>query len=172
MIDIHIAKEEHIEALSELERAAAGLFSDIDLPDHLRNETISKQKLMDAQQMGLLLVALEDGTKPVGFAVTQKVGSILHLLELDVHPNYQRQGIGTELMKNIDMLAQKNGCWSITLTTFRHVEWNAPWYERQGFRILRKDEITEHLSNILAQEKAKGLDSTRRVAMKKQIVSA
>jgi GNAT superfamily N-acetyltransferase len=170
MIDIRIAKTEHIGALGEIEKSAAGMFSDLDLPARLRNETVSEQELIYAQRQGLLLVALEeDGNLPVGFAITQEAGSTLHVCELNVHPNWQRQGIGTALLNKIALLARNRGCRSVTLTTFRHVPWNAPWYERQGFRTLKSNEISERVRTILEQEKQKGLDPARRVAMRKNI---
>lgn len=169
MINIQIAAKEHISAFAEIERAAAGLFDEIDLPAHRRNETLSAQAHLTAQRQGLLLAALKDSQKPVGFAVTQRMGPFLHLRELDVHPDYQRQGIGTALLKKVIILAQDHGCHALTLTTNKFVSWNAPWYKRQGFRILRDDEIPDHLSHILNQERAKGLNPSRRVAMKRKI---
>jgi hypothetical protein len=44
MIEIRHAEEAHISALAEIERAAAELFSELDLPPHLRNETVSEQE--------------------------------------------------------------------------------------------------------------------------------
>jgi hypothetical protein len=44
MIEIRNAEEAHISALAEIERAAAELFSELDLPPHLRNETVSEQE--------------------------------------------------------------------------------------------------------------------------------
>ena len=44
MIDIRIAKKEHISALGEIERSAAGMFSELDLPARLRNETVSPRE--------------------------------------------------------------------------------------------------------------------------------
>ena len=41
---------------------------------------------------------------------------------------------------------------AVTLTTFRDVPWNAPYYERLGFRTLAADEITPGLAAIRAHE--------------------
>ena len=40
MIEICNAEERHISALPEIERAAAELFSELEWPTHLRNETV------------------------------------------------------------------------------------------------------------------------------------
>jgi len=169
MIKICNAEEGHISALAEIERAAAELFSDFDLPPHLRNETISEQEHLAAQRQGLLLVAIEDGLKPVGFAITTRVDSNLHLLEIDVHPQYQRKGIGFALLERIFALAQDHGCEAVTLTTHKYVAWNASWYEKQGFCILGDDNMPTYLRSIINREQEKGFDPQRRVAMRKTL---
>lgn len=169
MIEICNAEEGHISALAGIERAAAELFSELDLPPHLRNETVSEQEHLDAQQQGLLLVAVKNGFKPVGFAITARVDSNLHLIEIDVHPQYQRKGIGFALLEEIFALAQDHGCKAITLTTHKYVAWNASWYEKHGFCILGDDIMPTYLRSILNQEQEKGFDPQRRVAMRKTL---
>ena len=146
------------------------LFSNLDLPLHLRNETVSEQEHLAAQRRGLLLVAIEDGIKPVGFAISTRVDSNLHLLEIDVHPRYQRKGIGSALLERIISLAKDHGCEAVTLTTHKYVAWNVPWYEKHGFCILGDDNMPTYLRSILDREKEKGFDPKRRVAMRKDTI--
>jgi len=167
MIEICKAKEEHISALTEIERAAAERFSELDLPPHLRNETVSEQEHLAAERQDLLLVAIEDRIKPVGFAITARFDSDLHLIEIDVHPRYQHKGIGSALLARIFAMAQGYGCEAVTLTTHKYVTWNASWYERQGFCILGDDNMPTYLRSILDREQKKGFDPQRRVAMRK-----
>ncbi len=167
MIEIRNAEKWHISALAEIERAAAELFSNLDLPPHLRDETVSEQEHLAAQRQGLLLVALEDGIKPVGFAISTRVDSTLHLLEIDVHPQYQRRGIGSALLERIFSLAKDHGCKAVTLTTHKYVAWNMPWYEKQGFCLVGDDNMPKYLRSILDREQEKGFDPKRRVAMRK-----
>lgn len=170
MIEICTAKKWHISALASIERAAAKQFSELDLPPNLLNETVSEQEHLEAQQRGLLLVALENGNKPVGFAITKQVYSYLHLIEIDVHPQYQRQGIGSALIERVFALAQNHECEAVTLTTYKYVAWNAPWYEKQGFCILFSEDMPSYLLSILNHEKKLGLDPKRRVAMRKMLI--
>ncbi len=167
MIKIQFAEKSHIPALQEIERAAASIFNSVDLPEHLRSETISYQDHLNAQQNGLALVAFENQSTPVGYANMQKMGLYFHLLQIDVHPRVQRQGIGTALLNAVFDLAVKHGFEYVTLTTFRHIPWNAPWYAKHGFRILNISETPPLLLKILEEEKEKGLDN--RVVMCKDI---
>ena len=58
---------------------------------------------------------------------------------------------------------------ALTLTTFRDVPWNAPYYARCGFHILDGDEITAGLETIRAREAARGLDRWPRVRMRRPV---
>jgi len=166
MVKICAADPAHISALAAIERAAADLFSEQDLPAGVREETVPPEQHLAAQREGLLLVAIE-GETPVGYAVNQRVGDHLHLLQIDVHPRHQRQGIGTALLRQVETLALASRCVGITLTTFSHVPWNGPWYQSQGFCILPREDQPPYIRDTLEQEQKKGLD--HRVAMLKPL---
>jgi hypothetical protein len=55
---------------------------------------------------------------------------------------------------------------SLTLCTFRDVPWNAPFYERMGFRRLATADLTEALRVRMADEAERGLPPEHRVAMR------
>lgn len=50
---------------------------------------------------------------------------------------------------------------AVTLTTFKHVPWNAPFYRRLGFAI----HVDPRLETILADEYAHGFEPGSRCAM-------
>lgn len=54
----------------------------------------------------------------------------------------------------------------MTLTTFRDVPWNAPFYARRGFELLDDTTIGERLQTILEKEAGHGLPRARRCAMR------
>jgi hypothetical protein len=56
----------------------------------------------------------------------------------------------------------------VTLTTFRTVPWNMPWYLRLGFEIVATEELGPVLLSILRDEKRRGLDPETRVAMRRR----
>jgi hypothetical protein len=51
----------------------------------------------------------------------------------------------------------------VTLTTFRDVPWNAPYYERLGFQAIADN--SPGLAEIMREEASRGLDPATRVAM-------
>ena len=61
--------------------------------------------------------------------------------------------------------ARASGLAAVTLTTFRDVPWNAPFYRRVGFEVV--DDPTPGLAAVRAAERAEGLDGFGpRVAMR------
>ena len=60
---------------------------------------------------------------------------------------------------------------SITLTTFRHLPWNGPFYRRLGFEELSDAALTKELAEQLECEAAEGLDRSKRVAMRLDLTS-
>ena len=61
---------------------------------------------------------------------------------------------------------------ALTLTTFRDVPWNAPYYRRCGFRVLDEQEWTPGLRAIREREAGHGLDRWPRVCMRRDLVPA
>ncbi|CFW92670.1 acetyltransferase [Bordetella pertussis] len=61
---------------------------------------------------------------------------------------------------------------AITLTTFRDLPWNQPFYARLGFATLQADGLNVRLQAILAREASLGLPAARRCAMRREIAAA
>ncbi len=167
---IALAKRDHLEQLQQVELAAAATFSKEDVPENIRSTATSLDDLASAQDDGRLWTALSSDGTPVGFAIVRTVDGLAYLQEIDVHPDHGRRGIGTSLIHSVCAWARFHGIAAVTLTTFRHLPWNAPFYERLGFHSLEQGELTPGLVAILADEVARGLDPAKRVAMLKQVV--
>ncbi|MDP2400967.1 MAG: GNAT family N-acetyltransferase, partial [Actinomycetota bacterium] len=122
-----------------------------------------------AQGSGLLWVALGSEGDPVGFALASICGRRVHLDEIDVLPEHGRKGVGSALVKAVENWALHSDCMGITLTTFRDVPWNAPFYAHIGFVVIPEGELDEYLLRRLSDESAMGLERSRRVAMCKSL---
>lgn len=160
------AGAEHVAALPAVERAAAALFPEDDLPGILRDEALPESTLRRAQEDGRLWVALAPSGAPVGFALAGMVDGEAHLEELDVHPDHGGRGLGTRLVRAVAAWAAREGCAVLTLTTFRHLPWNAPFYAGLGFEEIPADRLSPGLAAALEAEARHGLPPDRRVAMR------
>lgn len=165
---IRLAGPEHVAQLPAIERAAATRFGD-SLPRSVLSHVTPVDTLAAAQRSGRLWVALESAGGTVGFAVASACGQRVHLEELDVLPEYGRKGVGSALVEAVEDWALNSDCIEITLTTFRDVPWNAPFYASIGFVAIPDDQLDADLLRRLADESALGLERARRVAMRKTL---
>ena len=119
----------------------------------------------------MLWVALA-GDTPVGFALVKMLAEDLpHLQEMDVSPEHGRRGLGTALLQAaLDWLA-RSGHQQMTLTTFRNIPWNMPFYSRMGFEEIPGGELRPELETVIRDEAARGLDPAQRVVMGYRVMS-
>jgi putative acetyltransferase len=170
MYTIATARPADLPLLPAIELAAARLLFGR-APEAVLTEVTSQAILRKAQSLGRLWVALADDV-PVGFAHVEilEAGSA-HLEEIDVHPDHGRRGVGTMLVQTVCAWAAATGYGSVTLSTFRDVPWNMRFYARLGFEVIPADSLTPALRAVVENEKRRGLDSTRRVAMRADTIS-
>ena len=142
------------------------MFSEADLPLEVRYLVTEDELLQQAQQEARLWVALTSDRTPVGFAMAGIVDGRAHLDEMDVLPEYGRQGIGTRLVQTFVQWARSADFPVVTLITFRHLPWNAPFYEKAGFVAMETAELGAELMALLTQEGQAGIDLGKRVCMK------
>jgi GNAT superfamily N-acetyltransferase len=128
------------------------------------DETHSLGEFDAARRDGHLWVA-RAGEQPVGFALVELLdGSHPHLTEVDVHPAHGRQGIGAALVRVVCRWAEPRG--PLTLTTFRDLAWNMPFYARLGFEEVAPGSLSTKVARVVRDEASRGLDPTRRVVMR------
>lgn len=110
-------------------------------------------------------VAVLASGAPAGFAVAGPLGHGLHLRELSVDPAHGRRGLGTALVETVIAAAREQGFAGVSLTTFRDVPFNAPFYARLGFDELALDRADAALRDAFVREVPVGVDPPERVLM-------
>lgn len=170
-MSIRLARPDDLSLLAPIEVAAEQLFVDfgIELPaDTLTDAWFFEEACLEQR----LLVAVDDADRPVGFSVLEIVDGDVYIDEVDVHPAHGRRGLGTALVRASCDWARAHGYQAITLTTFRDVPWNGPFYRKLGF-----DEVTEAalgpgLAAIRAEERRRGLEKQyARCAMRRRLLT-
>ncbi|MEU9962258.1 GNAT family N-acetyltransferase [Streptomyces sp. NPDC050982] len=106
-----------------------------------------------------------DTARPVAYLIGEPVDGAFHIEQVSVHPDAGHRGVGRTLIAYAAERARDQGLTGLTLTTFAEVPWNAPYYERIGFRTLTEPELTPGLRKIRATEAEHGLDRWPRVCM-------
>ena len=160
-------RPEELSDLSAIEVAAAAMFSPEDLAPGLSEEGLPPSFFEQASSRGHLWVARTlEQARPVGFAAVILLDGSAHLHEMDVLPAHGRLGLGRALVLHVARWAQASRFGSLTLTTFRHILWNAPFYASIGFVEIADRDLGPELRAALAKEAEHGLDPSKRVAMR------
>jgi ribosomal protein S18 acetylase RimI-like enzyme len=118
----------------------------------------------------VLLTAEAPDATPVGYALVDVVDGAAHIEQVSVDPAFARQGLGRRLIDHVAAEARGETRTAVTLTTFRDVPWNAPYYQRCGFRVLAESELGPELRAKRDAEATHGLDPALRVCMRRDLV--
>lgn len=134
--------------LAPIEAAGDRLLIELFGPELFTEVTPGEQRAADP---GFVLVA---GRPAVGFAQVLEQDDTAHLQQLVVDPSLHRRGIGTALVESCCDEAARRGHAELTLTTFRDVAFNAPYYARIGFQVVEQPDgvLARHLEHERAYD--------------------
>jgi GNAT superfamily N-acetyltransferase len=116
-------------------------------------------------QAGQVWVVVDRRDTVIGYAVTREIDDTLYLQEIDIEPKHGQKGLGYTLVDTVRSWAKLAGYSVMSLSTFRDIPWNAPFYSKLGFRILDESELTAGFQQIRQQEREAGLPISERVIM-------
>ena len=148
----------------DIERAAGELFRGIGMTDVADDPPISRNGYERFVVDGGAIVWVAHA-QVVGYLLLEELDGAAHVEQVTVHPAHARAGIGARLLATAGSWAAERGLHAVTLTTFRDVPWNAPYYERLGFSVFLRAGWGPGLRARMGTEAARGLDVRPRVAM-------
>ncbi|MFD4674334.1 GNAT family N-acetyltransferase [Lentzea sp. NPDC058450] len=151
---IRLAQPAELPYLQQIENASGEAFRDAGMPEIADDDPMSLEDLAKHE----VWVAIGAEGVPVAFIAVGDVDGATHVHQVSVHPSHARQGIGAALIEHVTHADR-----AVTLTTFRDIPWNAPYYERLGFQVVA--DVSPGLASIMSEEASRGLDPTSRVAM-------
>ncbi|PGH31739.1 hypothetical protein GX50_05462 [[Emmonsia] crescens] len=177
---IRSARPADLPLLQAIERAAGEPFRALAMAEIAEDEPPSLSLLQKYAEGGRCWVATTpevtrnnddngDDDQPVAYLLSSRVDGTAHIEQVSVTPAAARRGLGAALIDHLAVWAVAQGLSALTLTTFAEVPWNAPYYERIGFRVLAVDEVGKELHAIRVLEGERGLDRWPRVCMRREL---
>lgn len=166
---LRVAKADDLHILQEIERNAGEAFRGIGMHLVADDEPLSMEKVGEHVERDRAWVIADDGDSPVAYLLADVVDGSGHIEQVSVSPSHARRGLGGRLIDHSCSWAWTAGLPAVTLTTFKDVAWNAPYYERCGFRLLSPNEVTPGLLSLRHQEAEHGLDAWPRVCMRRKL---
>lgn len=153
-MEFRAARPEDLVALPAVELSAARAFRGLDVPERVFEEFTPAEAWSARQAAGTLWVSASASGIQAFLGGTAH-GPRLHIDEFAVAQEHQGQGIGRRMLDGVIAEARARGFARISLTTFRSVPFNAPFYASAGFRIWSP--APPDIETALANEAARGL---------------
>jgi len=129
-----------IEVLNAIDDDATTLYAEYGLPIELGlGSAFARAELarwLRAAELGRALLAVADTGAGVGFAALDLVDGEPYLDQLAVRVAAMRCGIGGRLLASSAEWARAAGGSALWLTTYAHVPFNRPFYERRGYVVV------------------------------------
>lgn len=144
--------------------AGSGLVDDTDLNHHIPADVF--EQAIRARDM--FVARHQDTGQAVGFTLTSERGGTLYLDQISVHTDHGQKGLGHCLVERVEIDARDRRLKYVTLSTFRDLAWNGPFYRRLGYREIKPARIADWMHD-LEQVQAQTLDVSKRCFMKKRV---
>lgn len=162
-----------LDLLAPLERAAGERHREVGMDEVADHEPRGRDEYEPALADGRLWVAELDG-EVVGYVWALDLDGQPHLEQISVLPEASGRGVGIALVEQVVGWAAEQGGSSLTLSTFRDVVWNGPWYRRLGFADIDANEVAtdERWRDLRVHEAALGLDIEARTIMRRHLGDA
>lgn len=157
--------------LQNIQLAAGHLFYNIGMSHIAENPSTDIEGFLATIKNSSVLVARFD-VNIVGFALIYRVGNDCHLEQMSVAPEHARRGFGSEILQYLIDKCRRQQLSRLTLSTFRNVPWNEPFYSKAGFRSISQNNLTGYLKAVWQTEDANGLDMTQRTIMRLELLTA
>lgn len=161
---IRPVRPDELGAIRDIEVGTGVLFADIGMSFIADEEPPPVELLEQYRRAGRAWVSTDPTDRPVAFLIADLVDDCAHVEQVSVDPSFGRRGIGRSLIDHLEAWATGRGLRAVTLTTFRDVPWNGPYYARCGFVTLQEADMGPELAARLAAERQRHLGGPR-VAM-------
>ena len=148
---MNITQALHQDATSILElqklayQSEAELYGDFRIPPLIQTIDELKRDFTDK-----VFLKAQLGGSIVGSARGYQAGDTCYIERLIVHPDYQRQGIGTALMNQLESCFEQ--VQRFELFTGDKSDRNIRLYDRLGYRIFKSEEINSNLSFVFMEK--------------------
>lgn len=168
-VPIRPPRPDELAALVDIERDAGRLFADVGMDEIARDDPGSFAELEPFRAAGRAWVAVDADDRPIAYLISGVVDGCAHIEQVSVAPPHARRGLGAALIDHIAAAARADGRRAVTLTTFRDVPWNAPYYERLGFTVVEPADQGPELAALVAEEAVRIPGDEPRVAMRREL---
>jgi GNAT superfamily N-acetyltransferase len=163
-------RRDELEVLRRVERDAGHAFDAIGMARIADDEPLSVEELEAFRAGGRAWVRVDAQDRPIAYLLSSVVDGCAHIDQVSVAAAHARRGFGAALIEHLAGTARSEGRPALTLTAFRDVPWNAPYYRRLGFRVVAPADHGPELAALVRREATTIPSDAPRVAMRRDLV--
>lgn len=165
MQTISPATQQDALVMPEIERSSGEAFRQISDLAWIADDTVTSQERHEALiGLGTAWVSRDANNVLTGFLTAEVREDTLHIWQMSVRSDQQRKGVGRNLIQVAENWSRSKQLAALTLTTFRDVPWNAPFYASCGFQDVDPNSYPVLRATLEAERQA-GLPIEQRCAM-------
>ncbi len=172
-VTIRQALPSELEILKAIDDDATALYAEyglfIELGDEHELVRAELARWLRSVELGRALLAVDDTGMGLGFAALGAVDGEPYLDQLAVRRIAMRRGIGKRLLARSAEVARAAGGSSIWLTTYDHLPFNRPFYERHGYRLVPEAAWGNDIRHHIEEQRRFLPAPTHRVAMRRSL---
>jgi len=166
---ISLATAADIPALIAADKAASELFVPTGLLDAAALDDHVPANVFETEIPLKNVIAVRRSNKEaVGFALFRPLGDGLYLDQVSVSPEHGQKGLGRALVLKVITEAEKRRLPHVSLSTFRDLPWNGPFYASMGFKELTRDKLEPFMLEIEDAQRSV-MDVTKRCFMRRKV---
>lgn len=156
-VSLRLGTVDDLNAIVDIDADASTLFEDsglfLDLPDDHEFPVAERRCLHECLAARSTLVAADKSLGSIAFAAVGRKDGGAYLAQLAVRRHFMGLGIGGALLESAAEFAAASGLREFWLTTYNHLSWNRPFYERHGFVVMTEDSCGPDLLQVQAMER-------------------
>jgi GNAT superfamily N-acetyltransferase len=161
--DLTLLLDLDLDASTAFERV--GMF--LDLPETHEFPVRERERFRKSLVAGWAVIAEDTAGLALGFIALGEIDARPYVEQLSVRVSHARRGIGTMLLDHAWTMPVLERAHDLWLTTYDHLPWNRPFYERNGFVVVPEHRCGPGIRNELEFQRKWLPEPAHRVAMRR-----
>ena len=170
---LRLGEAADLQALCDIDLDAGELFEraglELSLPEDHEYLVAERTRWRRCLEAGTTVIAMDMRGRAVGFAAIDLLDGEPYLEQLSVRVSHMRRGIGSALINAALDAACRDSAAAMWLTTYAHLPWNRPLYEKHAFSVVPPSRCGAGILRELEQQRRWLPHPQERIAMRKQL---
>ena len=168
-----VAEIDDLDLLFDIDRDASRLFEraglDMTVADEFELAAAERRRWLECLRSGTALLARNASGESIGFTALGLLDGEPYVEQLSVRMHAMRRGTGAALLAAAVRMAEQARARSLWLTTYGHLPWNRPFYEKTGFCIVPAEQWGRGISQEVQFQRRLLPEPDQRVVMRRAL---